>query len=69
MTPIPKSTLKWMLKVKSSNNFLTKQVKKWDQNVSTVKKWDQRALWLGLEWEFRLFYLSTEFFAKKLWIV
>jgi len=31
---IPKRTLEWILKVKSSYNFLTKKVKKWDQNVS-----------------------------------
>jgi len=38
MTPLPKRPLEWMLKVKYSSNFLTKQVKKWDQNVSTAKK-------------------------------
>jgi len=37
MTLLPKRTLEWMLKVKSSYNFLTKQVKKWDQNVSREK--------------------------------
>jgi len=37
MTPLPKRTLEWMLKVKSSYNFFKKAVKKWDQNVSRAK--------------------------------
>jgi len=38
MTPLPKRTLEWMLKVNSACNFLKqKQVKKWDQNVSRAK--------------------------------
>jgi len=37
MTPFRKRTLKWILKVKYSYNFSTKQVKKWDQNVSRDK--------------------------------
>jgi len=37
MTPLPKRTLEWMLKVKSFYYVLTKQVKKWDQNVSGAK--------------------------------
>jgi len=42
MTPLPKRTLEWMLKVKYSYkysyNFLIKQVKKRNQNVSRAKK-------------------------------
>jgi len=38
MTPLPKRTLEWMLKVKYSYNFLAiKQVKIWNQNVSRAK--------------------------------
>jgi len=39
MTPFPKRTLEWMLKVKSSYSitFQQKQVKKWDLNVSRAK--------------------------------
>jgi len=29
MTPLPKRTLEWMLKLKNSYNFKQKQVKKW----------------------------------------
>jgi len=37
MTPLPKRTVEWMLKVKSSCNFLAKASTKWDQNVSGDK--------------------------------
>jgi len=37
MTPFPKRTLEWVLKVKYSYSFLTKLVKKWEQNVSRAK--------------------------------
>jgi len=37
MTPLSKRTLEWMLEVKYSYNFLQKQVKKWDENVSRAK--------------------------------
>jgi len=37
MTPLPKRTLEWMLKMKSSYNLKKKQVKKWDQNISRAK--------------------------------
>jgi len=36
MTPLPKRTLEWMLKVKSSYNFVTKASFK-NQNVSRAK--------------------------------
>jgi len=37
MTSPPKSTLEWMLKVKYSYNFSTKEIKKWDKKVSRAK--------------------------------
>jgi len=42
MTPLPKRTLEWMLKVKSSYNFLTKASSK--RFRGTKIKWDQNVL-------------------------